>query len=102
MAPVLAQQLQQPGRERDIAILVALALFDAQTHAGGVDIGELQSTEFARPQPRGVGGHQHRAVAEVGGDGEQAHQLVVVEDLGQRRGDLGAGGRRSGGRAGRG
>ena len=41
----------------------ALALVDAHTHAGGVDIGELQSTEFARPQPRGVGGHQHRAVS---------------------------------------
>ena len=57
IAPVLAQQLQQPGRERDVAVLVALALVDAQTHAGGVDIGELQSTEFAGTQPRGVGGH---------------------------------------------
>jgi hypothetical protein len=30
-------------------------------------------------------------VAEVGGDGEQSDQLVAIEDLGQRRGDLGAG-----------
>ena len=90
-APVLAQMLQQPRRERDVAVLAGLALVDTQAHASGIDIGDLQPTEFAGTKPRGVGGHQHGAVFEVGGDGEQAHQLVVIEDLWQRGGDLGAG-----------
>ena len=89
--PVLAQQLEQPRRQGDVAVLVALALVDPQTHPGGVDIGDLQSTQLAGTKPRGVGGHEHGAVLEVGGDGEQAHQFVVTEALGQRGGDLGAG-----------
>ena len=38
----------------------------------------------------GIGRHQHGAMFRVGGDGEQPHQLVVVEDLGQGRRSLGA------------
>ena len=82
-APVLAQMRQQPRRERDVAVLAPLALLDTQTHPGGVDIGDLQSTELAGTQPRRVGGHQHCTMAQVGGDGEQAHQLLVNEQLGQ-------------------
>ena len=40
-APVLAKFLEQPRREGDVAVLIALALIDAQTHAFGVDIAEL-------------------------------------------------------------
>ena len=49
MAQSAVQLFQQPGRERDVAVLVALALVDAQTPPGGVDIGDVQSTEFAGP-----------------------------------------------------
>ena len=77
--------------ERDVAVLVALALLDAQTHPDGVNVGELPSTELARPKPCGIGRHQQGAMLGVGGDGEQAHQLVVVEDLGQSGRCLGAG-----------
>ena len=89
--PVLAQLFQQSGRERDVAVLVALALVDTHAHPGGVDVGDLQSSELARPKPRGIGRHQQGAMLGVGGDGEQTHQLVMVEDLGQGRGCLGAG-----------
>ena len=87
-APVLAQMLQEPRREGDVAVLVALCSCSTRrhTHPSGVDIRDLQSTEFAGTKPRGVGGHQHGSVLEVVGDGEQAHRLVVIEDLGQRRG----------------
>ena len=90
-APVLAQLLQQPRRKRDVAVLVALALVDAQHHPFGIDVAYAQPPDLARPQPRGIGRHQHRAMLGVGGDGEQPHQLVVVEDLGQSRGHLGPG-----------
>ena len=89
-APVLAQLLQEPGRERDVAVLVALALVDAQAHPLRVDIADAQAPELARPKPRGVGRHQQRPVLAVGGDAEQPHQLVVVQELGQGRRRLGA------------
>ena len=38
--PVLAELFQQPRRERNVAVLVALALFDAQRHPFGIDIAE--------------------------------------------------------------
>ena len=57
--PVLAQLLQQPRRERDVAVLVALALVDAQQHPLGIDVAHAHPSDLARPQPRGVGRHQH-------------------------------------------
>ena len=47
--------------------------------------------EFAGPQSGRVGGHEQGAVLGGGGNGEQPHQFVVVQDLGQLRGLLGAG-----------
>jgi hypothetical protein len=41
-APPVARQFEKVGRENDIPILVALALFDPDDHAVTVDIGELQ------------------------------------------------------------
>ena len=89
--PVFAQLLQQPRRERNVAVLGALALVDTQRHAFGIDIAHAHPPDLARPQPRGIGRHQHRAMLGVRRDGEQPHQLVVVEDLGQGRRRLGAG-----------
>src|SRR5580693_6086043 len=40
--PPFAQQLEKVGRENDIAILLALALFDPDDHSVLVDIGELE------------------------------------------------------------
>ena len=39
--PPFTQYIEQVGRENDIPILVALALFDADDHAVTIDIGEL-------------------------------------------------------------
>ena len=82
-APIGAQLRQKPGRERHVAILAALALFDTQSHASGIDVGNPETTEFAGSQPGGIGRHEQGSVLGVGGDGEQAHQFVVVEDFGQ-------------------
>ena len=90
-APVGAQVLQQPRRERHVSVLVALALIDAQRHAPGIDVADAQTGEFAGPQSGGVGGHEQGPMLGAAGDGEQAHQFVVVEDFGQPGGLLGAG-----------
>src|SRR6202035_4057327 len=41
-APPFTQYIEQVGRENDVAILVALALLDADHHSVAVDVGELQ------------------------------------------------------------
>jgi hypothetical protein len=41
-APPFAQWLKKVGRENDVAILLALALFDPDDHSVNIDIGELQ------------------------------------------------------------
>ena len=51
-APVLAQLLQQPGRERDVTILAALALVDTQTHPSGIDIRLTLDETIARRAPQ--------------------------------------------------
>ena len=55
-----------------------------------INIADLQSAKLARPKPRGIGRHQQGPVLEVGGDAEQPHQLVLVEQFRQRRWRLGA------------
>ena len=90
-APVGAQLLQQPGREWHVAVLASLALLDPQEHAPGIDIGHAQARQFAAPKPGAVGGHQQGTVLGVRGDGEQPQQFVMIEDLGQGGGCLGAG-----------
>src|SRR2546422_264443 len=40
--PVMAQRLQQLGREHHVSILLSLPLLDADHHALAVDIGGLQ------------------------------------------------------------
>ena len=89
-APIIAQLLQQPGRERDVAVLAALPLIYAQTHPLRIDIPDLQAAKLARPKPRSIGRDQQGPVLAVGGDAEQPHQLVVVEEFGQDRRRLGA------------
>src|SRR5437588_45005 len=41
-APPVAQYLEKDGRENDIPILFALALFDPDDHPVTIDIGELE------------------------------------------------------------
>src|SRR6516225_7293771 len=41
-APPFTQYIEQAGRENDIAILLALALFDPDDHSVTIDVGELQ------------------------------------------------------------
>ena len=55
VAPPRAQALEQQRRQHGVAILVALALFNAQDHALAVDIADLQRNDFAGTQSRTVG-----------------------------------------------
>jgi hypothetical protein len=64
-AAVGAQLLQQSRRERDVAVLAALALLHAQSHAVGVEVGDFEGHHFAHAQPGRVGGGQEDVVQEA-------------------------------------
>src|SRR5688572_8433250 len=52
--PMLAEDLEQQRRERNVAILLAFALANANDHALGVDVGSTQREHFAEPKPCAV------------------------------------------------
>src|SRR5262249_41956210 len=53
-APPFMQYLEQDGRENDVPILLALALFDPDEHPVTIDIGELERYDLRRSQARGI------------------------------------------------
>ena len=89
--PVGAEDLQQPRREHDVAILLPLALADADDHALAVDVGDAQAGDLGDPQAGGIGGHEQGAVLEVGDGGEEAGHLVGAQDDRESAGLLGRG-----------
>ena len=78
--PPGAQEREKLRREHDIAILAALALLDADDHAGGVDVADLEGDDLRGAQTRPVGDTQRRLGLEVGRRLEQAGDLVGAED----------------------
>ena len=52
--PVLAQQLESGLRQRDIAVLGALAAVDMDHHALTVDIGDFEMAAFVKTQAAGI------------------------------------------------
>ena len=81
--PVAAQLGEQSLGKQRVAVLGPLALLDADRHAGGVDVAELQVTQLRDAQPRAVGGHEHRPVLGVLARREQPRDLFAREDLRQ-------------------
>jgi hypothetical protein len=50
----VAQKFEQRREKYRIAILATLAVFDAQHHALGIDIGDLQKANLGDAQPRAI------------------------------------------------
>lgn len=78
--PPVAQPFQQLRREHDIAVALALALFDAQGHALAVDIGNLERHDLGHAQSRAVGDAERGLVLQAGRCFEQASHLFLVQD----------------------
>ena len=62
LAPPGAQQFEQLRRQHGVAVLAALALLDAQQHALGIDVADLERHDFGDAQPGAVGGAERRLV----------------------------------------
>ena len=63
VAPPGAQPLEQDRRQQRVAILLALALLDAQEHALAVNVADLQGDHFADAQSRAIRDRQRGADA---------------------------------------
>src|SRR6516162_5303769 len=79
-APPFAQDLEQDGRENDVPILLALALFDADDHPVTIDVGELQRYDLRGSQAGGISQAQDRSVLDVRRRGEQPTDLLRAQN----------------------
>src|SRR5499427_8846300 len=82
-APPVAQHLEKVGRENDIPVLLALALFDPDDHPITIDIGESERYDLRGSQAGGVSQAQERLVLDVRRRGEQSADLFRAENNGE-------------------
>src|SRR6516225_3857787 len=82
-APPFMQYLKQDGRENDVSILLALALFDPDEHPVTIDIGELERYDLRGSQAGGISQAQERPVLGVRRRGEQPTDLFRAQNNGQ-------------------
>ena len=71
-APIAAQQMKSRLRQRDIAVLGALAAVDMDHHALTIDIGDFEMEGFVKPQAAGVDGGEIDVVVEGFDVGQKA------------------------------
>ena len=81
--PVVAEGLQKPGREHDVAVLGSLARDDAQRHALAVDVRRAQADGLRDAQSGRVRGRQDRLVREGPGAGWQLRDFLRAGNHGQ-------------------
>jgi hypothetical protein len=82
LAPPLAEQLEGDRRQRDIAVLVSLALTDVNKHAGRVDIGDGQTAHLTETEAGRVEDGENHAVAQRLECGKDGHGLAGGENDG--------------------
>ncbi len=84
--PPLAQEGEKIGGEHGVAVAPALATFDAQEHAGGVDVADLQARDLRGAQARPVGDRERRQMLQAHGGAQQPADLVRLRTSGRLRG----------------
>jgi len=87
-SPPVAQDLQQLRGEHDLAILVPLALLDANDHPLAIDRGGLEGDGLGDAEPGGVAGGEDGAMLEAGHATEEVLDLLRTENDGQFLGFL--------------
>src|SRR5208337_1005106 len=81
--PVDTEQLQQLGREHDLAWEVPLTGANVNDHAWAVDVGDLQIQGFLAAQPGAVESGQQSAMLQVQRAIEQGADFFPAPDYGQ-------------------
>lgn len=67
-------------RQRDIAILGALAAVDMDHHALAIDIGDFEIKSFVKPQTAGVDGAKIDVVVKGFDVGQNASDFIDTQD----------------------
>jgi hypothetical protein len=80
--PIVAQDLQQLGREHDVAILLAFALHHADNHPPAIYVDRLQADGLGDSQASGVTGGQDDAVFDGLNTVKKMQNLLGAEDNG--------------------
>ena len=81
--PVFAEGLERARRQRDEAVLGALAAVDVDHHAGAVDVADLEVEALGEPEAERVDGPEIGAVVGRADGGDEAADLVDGEDVGE-------------------
>ena len=89
--PVVAQRIEQLGREHDVAVLAALALGHPDHHPPLIERAGLQANGFGDAQAGGVAARQERSVFDIVDATEKMEDLRSAENDRQRLRLLGSG-----------
>ena len=87
--PVLPQRLSQLGAEGYVAVTLAFALADMDQHKFFIDVAGFPLHQFSASHPRGVEGHQHGPIQQVGGGLDEPGDFVRTPHRGQTKRDFG-------------
>jgi hypothetical protein len=87
-APIRAPVVEQPLGERDVAVLGAFPLADVDSHAVGIEVGDLEGDGFADAETTGVGGGEQEAMARMWAGAQETPHLFATEDVGELLGLL--------------
>lgn len=82
--PPVPQQVEECGREHDVAVLLALALSDTEDHPAAIDVAHPEVDGFPDPQTRGVTGRQDRPLPHARHAGQELEHFVRTEHGGER------------------
>src|SRR6202040_2777108 len=77
--PPGSQQIEEMRRQHHKAILAALALLDADDHAGAVDVANLERDDLRGAQSRPIGNAQRRLVLEARRSIQEAGYLLRAQ-----------------------
>jgi len=91
--PIVPEHIKEPGRQHDIAVFPAFALFDPDDHALAVDRGRREADRFGNPQADRITDRQNHTLLQVIHGAQEARHFVLAEHNGKflrltARGDL--------------
>ena len=75
--------IEQGRAQRQVAILVSLAIDNVEDHALAVDVGDLDPGQFGAAHTGSVKHHQQRALKQTRAGVDQTCNFLLAEDAGQ-------------------
>ena len=77
--PIVPEYIEELGRQHDIAVFPAFALFDPDDHALAVDRGGLEANGLGNPQTGRIADGQDHAVLKVVHGAQETRDLFLAQ-----------------------